>query len=263
MPRKPRVPRKENGEEYRFRVDAYSPAEIPMLRLAEYMQQLAQILGETTQVHFRRVARGSTVLVHQIEQEAVPKVRHRLSQVRSGEGPTEAQRAYRAANRLLREDNAVGDLRNGHAKNTGGSSVILRFPGRDEDKEEFAIVRQQGSFDGIVTGVSGKDTTAHILLLVEGQQISGFYTTRAIAKQIGAKFDDAVRLFGRGRWRRDNEGIWVLIDFKVESWAPLDDASLSDALADLRSIPTEWNDNAYAELDEIRHGPPDRTNGGH
>ena len=263
MPRKPRGLRKEKGEEYRFRIDAYSPAKIPMMRLAEYMQQLAQILGEPTQVHFRRLERGSTILVHQIEQEAVPKVRHRISEVRRGEGPIEAQRAYVAANRLLREDNAVGALQNGHADGAGVSSVILPFPGREEAKEEFATVRQYGSFDGIVTGVSGKDATAHILLLAEGQQISGFYTTRAIAKQIGAKFDEAVRLFGRGRWRRDNEGSWVLINFKVEDWAPLDESSLSDALADLRSIPTDWTDSAFAELDAIRHGQPDVTNGGH
>ena len=35
------------------------------------------------------------------------------------------------------------------------------------------------------------------------------------------------------------------------------------ALAALRAIPTEWGDDAYSELDEMRHGAKDKRNGGH
>lgn len=246
MPIKRTRPRKRDGEEYRFRIDAWTPAKIPMLRLAEYMRELAQILGEPTQVHFRRLVRGSTVIVHQIEREAVPKVFERVSQVRLGEGPSEALRSYKAVNRLLREDNAVGALKN--------RKLLLRFPGREETQEAFAAVRQQGSLDGIITGVRGRDQTAHITLQDGERQISGCWTNRTIAKQLGAKLWEPVRLFGRGRWRRDEEGIWTLVDFKVEGFEPLDDAPLSDALANLRRIPTQWDDNAYKDLTMIRRG---------
>jgi hypothetical protein len=36
--------------EYRFRIDAFTPETMPMARLAEYMSQLAQLLGEPTYV---------------------------------------------------------------------------------------------------------------------------------------------------------------------------------------------------------------------
>jgi hypothetical protein len=251
MLRKP----KHSGEEYRFKIDAYSPAKIPMVRLAEYMLPLAQMLGETGQVHFRRLARGSTVIVSDVEHEAIPKVLARISQVKRGDGAVEAQKAYSAINRLLRDDNAVGALR------TGGA-IVLPFPGRNEAQEEYESVRQHGFVDGVVTGVRGRDQTRHITLETANGQVSGFYTTRAIAKELARKYDEQVRLFGKGKWYRDKEGVWTLREFRVESFEELDDAPLSESLAKLRSIPTQWDDAAYAELSVIRHGPRDNGDGG-
>jgi hypothetical protein len=252
MPRRP-----HQGEIFRFKIDAWTPTKIPMLRLAEYMQQLAQILGEPGQVHFHRLAKGSTVIVSKIENEAVPKVRAQVVKVRNGEAPAEAQRAYDVANRLLREDNGVGTLR-------GGGAIILPFPGRNESKEKFESVRQQGFVDGIVTGIRGGDDSAHFILRMDGKQVAGFRTTnRAVAKQLAGKWDEPIRLFGRGRWQRDDEGNWTLLDFRVDNFESLDDTPLTDVLAELRKIPTEWNDNSYSELETIRHGPRGKRNGGH
>lgn len=251
MPRKP----KPSGEEYRFKIDAWSPSKIPMARLAEYMLPLAQMLGETGQVHFRRLARGSTVIVSDVEREAVPKVLARVSQVNRGEGTVETLRVYGTINKLLRDDNAVGVLKTGNA-------VVLPFPGRNEAQEEFESVRQRGFVDGVVTGVRGKDETRHITLETANGQVSGFYTTRAIAKQLARKYDEQVRLFGRGRWHRDKEGVWTLLDFKVEGFEELDDAPLSEALKNLRGIPTQWDDASYEALSVIRHGPKGNGDGG-
>ena len=49
--------------EYRFVIDALSPDSLPMARLAEYMGELARLLGRPDQVHFERLEGGSTVLV--------------------------------------------------------------------------------------------------------------------------------------------------------------------------------------------------------
>ena len=77
MPRKPK--NRPAGTEYRFRIDAYSPETMPMARLAEYMAELALLLGEPSAVHFKRLARGSTVLVNSVDREAAPKVRQRAA----------------------------------------------------------------------------------------------------------------------------------------------------------------------------------------
>jgi hypothetical protein len=258
MPRKMKRPPRSGGTEYRFVIDAYTPDTIPMARLAEYMQQLSQLLGETAAVHFKRLEKGSTALVHRIEREAVPKVRERVSSVRRGDAPKEAVRAYKTINKFLRDDNATGELRE---KKHG--SVVVRFPGREEAEEKFPSVRQQGFVDGQIIRVGGFDETVPVWLETEGKQISGCYTTRSVAKQLAIKLFEQVRLFGRGRWSRDSEGTWSLLEFKIESFEPLDDAPLSGAIVALRTIPTEWSDNSAKELNIIRHGPGVKGNGGH
>jgi hypothetical protein len=259
MPSKTKRPRRIERVEYRFTIDAYTPDTMPMARLAEYMSELAKVLGEPKAVHFRKLEPGSTVLVHQIEREAVPKVRERAIAVRRGDGPSEAVRAFRALNRLLRDDDAVAVLRDDKARN----AIILRFPGREEVEEKFASVRQFGSIDGEIIWVGGADQTAHVTLVSEGQQISGCYTTRAIAKELARKIYEPVRLFGKGRWNRDAEGAWTLVDFKIESFEELRTTPLSDVLAELRSIPAEWEKESYDELGQIRHGPAGKRNGRH
>ena len=46
MARKP----KQSGE-FRFTIDAFTPSTIPLLRLAEYMQDFAILLGNEKSVH--------------------------------------------------------------------------------------------------------------------------------------------------------------------------------------------------------------------
>jgi hypothetical protein len=176
--------------------------------------------------------------------------------VKRGEGTVEARTAYVTINKLLRSDNAVGELK-------ARGAIILPFPGIKEAQEEFEAVYQRGYVDGVITGIRGRDETRHITLQTEKGQLSGFYTTRDVAKQLGKKYDEPVRLHGRGKWYRNKDGIWMLVAFKVEGFEELDDAPLSAALADLRSIPTEWGKNAYEELSSIRHGPSGKANGGH
>jgi hypothetical protein len=249
--------RKPTDIEYRFRIDAYSPETMPMARLAEYMAELAVILGEQNSVHFRRLEAGSTVLVHKIEREAVPKVRERAAAVRRQEGPPDALKAFRAVNKLLREDNAVGAL-----QETKG--VIIHFPGREETPEKYPTIRQQGTLDGTVVSVGGADNTVHVRLVSEGELITGCYTTsRAIAKELARLFDEPVRLIGWGNWSRSADGKWSLVNFKIDAFEPLKPITLSDALAELRSLPLNFGENAYDELNLVRHGPPRATNGGH
>jgi hypothetical protein len=229
-----------------------------MDRLAQYMAEFAKLLGEKDAVHFGGLTKGSTILNVKVEREAAPKVRDRVATVRSGNCSGDTQRAYRALNKLLRDDNAVGMLRD-----KSPSVVVIKFPGREIEEEQFYSISQHGSVDGIVTGIKGSDETVHITILSGDQQIVGFETTRIIAKKLGAKFDEPVRLFGRGRWQRDVEGNWTLKYFRVESFEALEDMPLADALDLMRKIPTEWNDSALAEIGAMRSGPGGKRNGGH
>ena len=259
MKNRTKSPAKEpkGGGGYKFKIEAYSPKTIPMSRLALYMGELATLLGEKGAVHFDRLTKGSTILNIKVEQESVVKVRDRIQDFRNGEGG-EAHRAYKALNKLLRDDNANGSLRSNEPR-----GLVIPFPGRELAEEKFASVKQRGSIDGVITGIRGKDETIHIILQSEGRQISGCETTKTIAKQLGKKLFEPVRLFGLGRWSRDAEGVWKLERFKIEGFATLDDAPLTTALQAVRSIPWEWGEDPFNELLAIRSGSGGKQHGGH
>lgn len=243
--------------EYRFSIDAYTPATIPMARLAEYMTHLAQVLGEPASVHFARLESGSTVLVQAVAREAIPKVRMRAESVRRGDGPRDAVRAYQTINKLLREDNGVGSLTE---ERTG---VILAFPGREETEETYQAVRQDGSVDGRIIRVGGTQQQVPVILVVDGEEIAGCHADRHVAKQLAQKLFEYVRLYGTGRWRRDPEGSWSLVDFRVTNFEVLREGSLASVVTALREIAADIAPGAYEELDAIRHGPDGRADGGH
>lgn len=68
----------------RFKIGAYTPDTIPMERLAEYMRDLAAMLGEPSAVHFVEMTESSTNIVHAVEFEAYAKVEARVESVRRG-----------------------------------------------------------------------------------------------------------------------------------------------------------------------------------
>lgn len=241
--------------EYRFRIDAFTPATMPMARLAEYMRELAQVLGEPASVHFERIEAGSTVVVHRVEREAIPKVVERTAAVERGDAPRDATRAFHSINKLLQEDNGTARLTKGRSR----TAVVLQFPGAETPDDGIPSVRQHGSVDGIIVRIGGSDETVPILLEVEeGRQISGCNADRATAKRLAPHLFDPVRLFGRGRWNRERGGDWRLVDFRVESFEVLSDKSLREALARVRAV-GGVDPKAYRDLDLIRHG--DRKRG--
>ena len=142
-----------------LKIEAYSPETIPMSRLAEYMAELAMLLGEKASVHFLRVGKASTQLVHRVDHEAIPKVDERLRLVKAGSGPSRAQHAAAEINRRLAADNASGVL-----KEEDGAE-ILPFPGINRFIEpEFGPFNEAGSIDGIVIRVGGQTTNVPVHL---------------------------------------------------------------------------------------------------
>lgn len=242
--------------EYRFCIDAFTPATLPMARLAEYMAALAVLLGETERVHFARLEEGSTVLVQEIEAPAAPKVEERVKQVQLGGGPSDALRAFQDLDRKLAQDNATGALY------THQGAEIIRFPGRERSRPlAYGAFRQQGSLDGQLVRIGGRDETVHATLQ-DGATTSRCEMTREMARDLARHiFGPPLRVFGEGRWRRDPDGKWTLEQFRVSHFQVLDDAPWPETVARLRAIEgSDWRllDDPFAELRRIR-GDGDET----
>ena len=236
--------------EYRFRIDAFTSATMPMARLAEYMTDLAMLLGEPERVHFERLDEGSAVLVQRIDDEAAPKVRSRLHAVRAGDAPGEAMKAFESLDRRLAADNATGVLTGPDEDN------VICFPGRERPAPlTYGSFRQHGSLDGVLVRLGGVDQSVHGLLQ-DGTQTWRFETTREMARDLRAHlYEKPLRIFGEGRWRRDPAGKWNLDRFVLSNFEALDDAPWPETVERLRAIKgADWNavDDPLAELRELR-----------
>jgi hypothetical protein len=254
-----RLDRREGAmdREYRFRIAAsYTPSTLPLERLAEYMVALARLLGEEPNVHFSRIEGGSAVVVAVVEEPAQPKVHDRVCRVRDGTAPLDALKAYADLDDLLRKDNATGML----AVETGG--VLIEFPGRTRPEPlVFGPFRQDGSMDGQVLRVGGRDDTVPVHLR-EGPVVhTGLHASPELARRIAHHLlGHTVRVHGTGTWFRAGDGSWELKSFKIVDFEVLGDAPLDSTIATLRKVRgNQWNEipDPVRALIEERHDDGD------
>ena len=240
----------KDQREYRFVIDACSPDTLPMARLAEYMAELARLLGRADQVHFVRLEGGSAVLVQSVEPEAAPDVRERLRSLQQDNPPEDAAKAFANLNRYLADDNATGILQE------GGSAEVIRFPGREEPAPvTFGAFNQPGVLDGVLIRIGGRDDTvpAH---LHDGETIHVCNTARDVARRLAVHlYGPPLRVHGNGRWERDADGCWVMKRFNITSFDVLDDAPLGEVAQRLRDVEgSGWKEieDPTAELRHLR-----------
>ena len=241
----------ELGCEYRFTIDAFTLDTLPMSRLAEYMADLARLLGGVECVHFVRLESGSTSVVHSIEPEAVPRVRKRVQSITCDDSPRDVATAFRRLNRLLATDNAIGSLRD------TASDLAIEFPGRDHHElVTFGAITQPGVLDGELIRIGCRDETVPVHLR-DGDLIHICNTNREIARRLGSHlYGRTLRVRGIGRWERDGAGTWSLGRFNIEEFEVLDGALLSEVVGRLSGIGgSGWKniDDPMAELERLRH----------
>lgn len=236
--------------QYRFKIDAFTPKTLPMARLAEYMADLADLLGNVEKVHFVRLDKGSTVLVHAVEWEAAPKVVERIHAVKMSEGPPDAMRAYRSIDHRLASDNAIGRLIAPTRDN------VIEFPGRSRPTSQtYGPFTQPETIDGIPIMIGGKTDPVPVHL-EEGEVIHLCHASREIAKRLAVHlFAAMVRVTGNARWHRDPDGIWIKDRFTIADFCLLTDESLGETVAKLRAAAgSPEAEDVLGDLDRIRHG---------
>jgi len=237
---------------YDFRIDAFKPDTLSMSRLADYLGKLAVLFANKEHVHFIKIRKGSAIPEILVDEPAVRRVAARLKLANSPDAPEDLGRVSRDINRMLRDDNATGVLR------LKGGAKIIDFPGKKTPLAEEAVVFEFGELDGVVIKVGGKDETVPVLLEGEDGVFYPCNTDRETARKLATYiFGGAVRIAGRGKWRRTEERIWELEKFDIKTFEPLDETPLVDAITAMLAIEgSDWNglDDPRAEFKRIRGG---------
>ena len=185
----------------------------------------------------------------------MPKVRNRLNDLRRGGAPKDAAKLFAQIDARLANDNATGSIFF-DGEDGAAPADILTFPGRDRPKaQSYGPFTQEGSLDGLLISVGGKDETVPLRLQNGETVYANCDTTRAIARDLGKHLFEPIRIHGTGRWTRETDGTWTLLRFRVARFDVLEKDSLHDSITALRAVRgSGWKDivDPLAELGDLR-----------
>lgn len=225
-----------------FKIDNWTPKTLPMVRLGQYLLELAALYGESSNVHFKALRKGSAAVVSTVEETAIPKVAERIARARRFDAPEDVGATYDRIDRMLALDNAKATLRVEWAERT-----IIQFPGRDREQPiDYGAVRQEGFVDGELVRIGGRDKSVHLQLQDGDILHTNLTTDRELAKQLAPHiYTSTLRLWGTGTWRRGENEIWAIESFKVVRFDVLDDREdLSSIVTRLQRIPgSHWHED--------------------
>ena len=222
---------------------AYTPETMPLARLADYMSALASLLGEGTQVHFEGLETGSAIVCASVEEPAAPKVASRVQGFATDEASDEVARAFARVDDLLHSDNATGEL-------LAEGATIIRFPGRNRPTRfSYGPFRQEGSLNGKVIRVGGREPTIPVHLQDADVTHTGLHASADLARKIAQlMLGPVIRVYGQGVWFRTGLGDWELRSFKIQDFEELDQSDLQSSIERIRSQTAEtWRGQAILE----------------
>lgn len=235
-------------EEIVLEIDAYTPATLPMARLAEYLAQFALLLGNEANVHFSKLSKGSARCVAYADEQATPKVRERVESVVSGTAPKPAMKAHKEIDDLLAHDNAIGGVYLGQQK-------LIEFPGRRRaQKEKIGPVRRDTSLDGQIFMIGGRDETINVHLR-NGEKTFRCEVSIDLARRLAPYFlNGSVRLFGHGEWYRIDSH-WEMANFVAVDFTELERKTLNESIGGMRGIFSSVQpEGLLSDLEDLRRG---------
>lgn len=224
-----------NRQVFEFVIDVYTPETLPMARLAEYLTDLSNLLGEKERVHLVTIGEGSATVVHAVEEVAVPKVRARVAGARIRDAESEERRAFESIDHKLREDGASGELREATVGST--ATKLLYFPGKNRTVDPvYGPFSEKGQLQGIVIQVGGKQRLANVNVQ-DGDKVYYCEASREMALQLAPLiYNYPLRLFGVGRYLRNADGQWEMKSFRIAQFEKLDRRPLAETVERLRAI---------------------------
>jgi hypothetical protein len=226
-------------EEMEFVIPAYTPETMPLDRLLQYLQQIADVVGVPGDMHLVRILPSSTKPVFKMPVPVAIQARERVAAIRSGSGTATQRRAYSQIRQMVRKDGGRSASLNDR------TGIILDFPAAPEDIGTISGVRQASSFEGSLTKVGGVGDFIPIQMQdVSGEVFSGFSAPKTLAKAMAKLLFEPIRVTGIGSWDRSPAGEWKLSKMLVQTYEPLAEESLDEVFQKLRAAPVVWPDNA-------------------
>lgn len=251
-------------KKFKFRItgksgdEAITPLTMPMARLAEYLADLADVLGNKADVHLVSVEDGSASPLIYMRPSVVNSAITRMRDAKKGIGPKDAVEGWKRTNERLRADSGFADVLDADAND----AEVIEFPGSKLPKRlAVSNIREQASVTGNLRRIGGKDKSIHLWIVrADGEDVFA-ECDETFAKQLENehRLFSYIRVNGIATWSRDEFGNWKLDKFRAQSYdqEPLLDEPFGDTMNRLKSLPgNKWaaSDDPFADLNRIRDG---------
>ena len=224
---------KKSPPTYTLRILKGKPSTLPMDRLGEYLCKFADLLGKENSPVFKQIKNKSIGIVAAIKESNVQDVQVRILTAKA-KPESKAGRALAGLNSLLSEDR----VETAELLDTN-SNVAYIFKKELEVSESTPRVYMDGSVDGVVLGIMGRDETMHLHLEDHlGRDLRLLVRSETLARELLVHFrSKPIRLNVEGYWVRRDDG-WVPETSKcrIQSFVQLDDAPASEIFKQFASV---------------------------
>lgn len=213
-----------------LKLDGTAPQQLPMRRLAGYLGPLSELYGQHDHVTFDSVTDGSADLNALVAEDAYPKVVSRIEQATRGdnESTDPGVKAYNTLARLMHEDDVSGSIHAGECK-------VIDFPVIEDEPTPLSY-EKHGSVQGRLYALGGKDETIPVRLEGANGETLQCETNPAMAINLRPYLFEYVRVHGWGEWKRSPGGHWSLRKLVIDSFQPLDNVDVKEAVRRIRQL---------------------------
>lgn len=216
----------------------YSPKNIPMEKLAQYMDVFAKILGDESYVRFSAIEDGCVAIAASIEAQFKPEVDKRLASINFKTHNQKLAQLVAKLNFLLDQDNADAFIK------PKGESVIIAFKHHSK-QPSFGPLHEDCTLEGRLIDLGGLDETINITLR-DGTNDWKCETSRTIALQMREHLleDTILRVHGHALWIRTHTGEWRIAPrkrFWINNFEMLEKKGVLSTIKALQTIGIgEW-----------------------
>ena len=230
---------------YTFKIDDFTPENMPFGRLVEYYLEIKRMLGVADNLHLVDVVESSHGSAFKIDRNHESDLTRRLVAINDGTAPKTAVKARDAIDAMLREDGTSGSFFDSRGDN------VIPFAGKRAAENVQMRVRGAASFVGELYHIAGTKDDAKVRISTEAYGVVFCATSKEIAKALRDFLFEDVKVSGRGMWTKSESGKWDIDNFVIADFAPIYRESLRQSVDRLRGMNIVWPDDPIGTISDI------------
>lgn len=234
-----------NTTTYTFKIEDFTPENMPFGRLVEYYLQITRLLRVAENLHLVDVVEGSHGSAFRVERKHEAELTRMLVAINDGSAAKSALRARDEINSMLRQDGTSGSFYDSRGVN------VIQFPGKMADNGPQLRVRGAASFVGELYHIAGTKDDAKVRINTDAYGVVFCSTSKEIARDIRNFLFEDVKVSGRGMWVKSESGKWDIDNFVITDFAPVTRESLRETVDRVRGMHLAWPDDPIGEVAKI------------